>query len=133
MDAIFNIFNFTKVAENFQPEMILAVILFIILCQIFRFLSKPLMSSVKIACHILDCLFEALISVVCIAVLILFYSLVSLKRIAIQVLEYLVGVSCQVAFVILAFFLTKVTYEDPEKMMSVLEFGFGKAIEFFST
>ena len=133
MDAIFNNPNLTKVVENFQPEMILAAILFIFLCQILRLLSKPLKSSVKIACHVLEFLFEALISVVCIAFLILFYSLVSLKRVSVKVLEHLLGVSCQVAFVLLAFFLTKMTYDDPEKMMSVLEFGFKKAVELIST
>ena len=133
MDALFNNPNFTNAVENFQPEMILAAILFIFLCQILRLLSKPLKSSVKIACHVLEFLFEALISVVCIAFLILFYSLVSLKRVSVKVLEHLLGVSCQVAFVLLAFFLTKMTYDDPEKMMSVLEFGFEKAIELIST
>ena len=133
MDAIFNNPHFTKAVENFQPEMILAAILFIILCQIFRFLSKPLMSSVKIACHVLERIFEDLIDGMCLVFLILFYSLVLLKRISFQVLEYLVGVSCQVAFVILAFFLTKVTYDDPEKMMSVLKFGLEKAVELIST
>ena len=133
MDAIFNNPHFTKAVENFQPEMILAAILFIILCQIFRFLSKPLMSSVKIACHVLERLFEDLINVVCLVLLILNCSLVSLMRVSVKVLEHLLGVSCQLAFVLLAFFLAKVTYDDPEKMMSVLEFGFEKAVELIST
>ena len=133
MDAIFNNPHFTNAVENFQPEMILAAILFVILCQIFRLLSKPLMFMVKIACRILECLFEDLISVVVIVFLILFYSLMSLKRVSFKVLEHLLEVSCQVAFVLLAFFLTKMTYDDPEKMMSVLEFGFEKAIELIST
>ena len=133
MDAIFNNPHFTNAVENFQPEMILAAILFVILCQIFRLLSKPLMFMVKIACRILECLFEDLISVVVIVFLILFYSLMSLKRVSFKVLEHLLEVSCQVAFVLLAFFLAKVTYDDPEKMMNVLEFGFEKAVELIST
>ena len=133
MDALFNNPNFTNAVENFQPEMILAAILFVLLCQIFRLLSKPLMFLVKFACHVLEILFENLISVVVMVFFFFFYSLVLLKRISFKVLEHLLGVSCQVAFIVLAFFLTKVTYDDPGKMMNVLEFGFGKAVEFFST
>ena len=91
------------------------------------------MFLMKIACNVLERIFEDLIDGMCLAFLILFYSLVLLKRISFQVLEYLVGVSCQVAFVILAFFLTKVTYENPERMMNVLKFGLEKAVEFIST
>ena len=120
-------------AEIFQPEMILAAVLFILLCQIFRVLSKPLMSLVKIACHILERHFKDLIDAVCLALAILLCSLVSLMRVFFQVLEHLVGVSCQLAFVLLAFFLAKVTYDNPERMVNVLEFGLEKAIELILT
>ena len=93
MDAILNNPYFTKAAEIFQPEMILAVILFIFLCQIFMLLhlllSNPLMFLVKIACLMYKILFKVLPSFVVITVLDLLIYFLYLVEMAFQFLEYL--------------------------------------------
>ena len=93
MDALFNNPHFTNAVENFQPEMILAVFLFILLCQIFMllylFLSNPLMFLVKIAYLIYKILFKVLPSFVVITVLDLLIYFLYLVEMAFQFLEYL--------------------------------------------